>query len=207
MTDTSADGAQILEALSRNLAVQTVSNAITLQCMDKDADPDLQAAVNEAPGLIRMAGHDMDTLFPVAERPVAVIPDYRSDTPTPFTPVIALQPTTLITTVNDEQVAAIFWFLDEDNAAADMRMVAAAFGYSAHAALMSEIGPEDLVEDDLNGLDVLRRWNPNPPSPDHKLAAKFQSEDGPIAWFITPLTSTERDAIRKGFAQALKAEG
>lgn len=139
------------------------------------------------------------------------MPIMPGDTPTaypsPSWPIRQLHPTSLIKTFNDEQIAAIFWFLDDSNDSADMCMVAAAFGYSAQAVLLSDTGPEELYEEYHDGTKVLDRWNPAPPSPDHKLAAKFDSEDGPIAWFIAPLASKARDALRKAFTQALKAEG
>ncbi|MBP7337677.1 hypothetical protein [Niveispirillum sp.] len=72
--------ADLITWLCRNLAIQTASNAITLQCMDNGADPELSAAVAEAPDLIRQAGHDMDILFPAEDRPTLVTIAADSDT-------------------------------------------------------------------------------------------------------------------------------
>jgi hypothetical protein len=209
MTGSTLPNADLIEKLCQNLAVQTVSNAIALQSMVGGTDPDLQKAVDEAPTLIKAAGHDMDALFPVDDRPTAIFPDDADAPPSPATPILELQPTTLITTANDEQMAAVFYWMDEDNSAADMHMLAAAHGFRLQYLEISDDpnASEELSTRYDNGENVLADWNPTPPTPDHKLAYKCDSENGPFAWFIAPLSRTDRDAIRQGFVKALKVEG
>jgi hypothetical protein len=128
---------------------------------------------------------------------------------TPQSPISALDATTLITTANDEKVAAALYWMDEDNHTADIGMVAAAHGLSIRCLYMSDDpnASEELFTRHDSGENVLADWLPTLPTPDHKLAAKFDTEDGPIAWFIAPLSRTDRDAIRQAFVKALKVEG
>ncbi|MBF0305166.1 MAG: hypothetical protein HQL41_05910 [Alphaproteobacteria bacterium] len=97
--------------------------------------------------------------------------------------------------------AVMFHWLDEDSTIQDTRMIALGNGYSLRVV---EFGDDPVVdrdeEDDtpelvrrwLDGEDVCALWNPTSPGEGYILASKHDTEDGPVAKFIRPLTAEDR---------------
>lgn len=67
------DSVTLIERLCRSLAFHVVESELTLQHAEGDLS-EWRDEVDEAKALIVEAGFDMDVLYPVEDRPTAVMP-------------------------------------------------------------------------------------------------------------------------------------
>lgn len=118
-------------------------------------------------------------------------------------------PNRMISTPDGGCVMEMIRHLDEGADGYDLRMVAVAHGFEAASSYFRDINDNEDLSDRYEDGDetVVGDWHPLAPADGYILAAKFDTEDGPVAWFIRPLMMepTPEAARRRRSARAMLA--
>lgn len=91
----------------------------------------------------------------------------------------------------------MFQHLDGNKDSLDVKIVAIAQDYEPKLISFDDDAEEELGDRYSNGDNVIPDWDPTPPAAGFILAAKFDSEEGPIAWFVRPIAPDNPGSSRE----------
>lgn len=110
-------------------------------------------------------------------------------------------PDTVVNCKNGGPIAAMFFYAAAEQ---DLGEIASEHGFETRTVTLEEEGPDDVLSERwFNGDErALEEWTPSPQE-GWTLAAKLDTEDGPIAIFIKPgaVLAARRTAAASGSPQ------